>query len=92
MYCQCSVCLLALCPDPTAPANGKANVTGHSIGNFTVYTCNDGFELIGSNIATCTPAQDGNNATFLPSPPECHRKFKKCYIAYFLTQMHIVYI
>ena len=47
-------CLLALCPDPAAPANGEVNVTGHSIGNITVYTCNDGF---GNETATCTHSQ-----------------------------------
>ena len=74
LYCKFSICLLALCPDPTAPANGKTNVTGYSIGNITVYTCNDGFELIGNDIATCTSAQEENNASFMPDPPECHRK------------------
>ena len=64
----------ALCPDPTSPANGNVDVAGFSTGDIATYTCDDGFELIGNDTFTCTPAQDGNSASFLPSPPECHRK------------------
>ena len=65
---------IALCPDLTSPANGGVDVAGFSTEDIATYTCNDGFELIGNDTATCTPAPDGNSAMFLPSSPECHCK------------------
>ena len=49
---------------------------GNSTGDIATYTCDNEFELIGNNTATCTPVQDGNSALFMPSPPECRRELE----------------
>ena len=51
-----------------------ASDTGNSVGDTATYTCNTGFELIGQAVVTCTLATSGNSATFMPTPPVCHRK------------------
>ena len=59
----------ALCPDLSDPANGMVTVMGTSVGDTASYTCNDGFELIGSMSVTCT-----NDGTWSDEPPMCRRK------------------
>ena len=63
----------ALCPDPNDPVNGAVTFTGNSIDNTATYTCNMGFELVGSATATCTLDEV---VTFSPEPPECRRKLR----------------
>ena len=59
----------ALCPDLSNPANGMVTVMGTSVGDTASYTCNDGFELIGSMSVTCT-----SDGTWSDEPPMCRRK------------------
>ena len=59
---------------PTDPRNGVVTFTGISVGDNATYTCNTGFELIGEGVATCTQAEGMNNASFLPTEPNCRRK------------------
>ena len=47
--------------------------TGISVDDTATYSCNVGFELVGSTTATCTQV-DVNSATFSPVPPVCKRK------------------
>ena len=64
----------ALCADPGDPVNGLTTLTGTSVGDTATYTCDEGFELVGSATATCAQI-DANNAEFSPSDlPECLRK------------------
>ena len=65
--------LTALCPDLSDPANGTVTVMGTSVGDTASYTCNDGFELIGSMSVTCT-----SDGTWSDQPPMCRRKLKQC--------------
>ena len=66
----------ALCPDLSYPANGVVTVMGTSVGDTASYTCNDGYELIGSMSVTCT-----SDGTWSDEPPMCRRKqFKTTYI------------
>ena len=44
-------------------------VMGRSVGDTASYTCNDGFELIGSMSVTCT-----SDGTWSDEPPMCRRK------------------
>ena len=67
-------CYAAQCPDPADPVNGMVTVTGTSVGDTATYTCNPGFELIGSASATCTQV-DVNSAAYSPAPPECRREY-----------------
>ena len=59
----------ALCPDLSTPANGMVTVMGTSVGDTASYTCNDGYELIGSMSVTCT-----SDGTWSDEPPMCRRK------------------
>ena len=63
----------ALCPDPVDPMNGMVTFTGMSVNDNATYSCNVGFELVGSATVTCTQ-MDVNSAGFSPVPPECRRK------------------
>ena len=63
----------ALCPDPANIVNGVVTFTGNSVGDTATYTCNTGFELVGSATTTCTQV-DVNSAAFSPEPPICRRE------------------
>ena len=67
---------VALCSNPSAPVNGEVTLTGNSTGDIATYTCNPGFELVGDAGATCTQDAGGNNASFAPAAPTCHRTFQ----------------
>ena len=69
-------CSAALCPDPPTLVNGIITFTGNSVGDTATYICDQGFELIGISIITCTVAADGNSAIFpTVSQPECRREY-----------------
>lgn len=69
-------CTVALCPDPPALVNGMVTFTGNSIGGTATYTCNMGFEPIGSATTTCgLVSGNPNAAVFSPAPPECRREY-----------------
>ena len=44
-------------------------VMGTSVGDTASYTCNDGFELIGTETVTCM-----SDGTWSDEPPMCRRK------------------
>ena len=67
-------CSTALCPEPVDIANGTVTFTGNSVGNTATYSCDSGFELIGSMNTTCRQV-DVNSAVFSPSPPFCIREY-----------------
>ena len=70
MMCMSSLFIsTALCPDLSNPTNGTVTVMGTSVGDTASYTCNDGFELIGSMSVTCT-----SDGTWSDEPPMCGRK------------------
>ena len=54
--------------------NGMATFTGNSVGDTVIYTCNSGFELIGSMTATCTQV-DVNSKAFSPAAQVCRREY-----------------
>ena len=66
-------CSAALCPDPADIVNGMVTVAGNSVGDTTTYSCNPGFELIGSATAICMQV-DANSAVFSSAPPVCRRE------------------
>ena len=69
-----SLLLVALCPDPATIINGMVTFTGNSVGDTATYTCNTGFELVGSATTTCGQV-DVNSAVFSPTPPVCRREY-----------------
>ena len=67
-------CYVGVCPDLSLPAYGDVTVTGRSIGDFAIYTCDSGFELDltnGSEVRTCRA--DGMWSGY---PPTCVRKLQ----------------
>ena len=64
---------VALCPDPVDPVNGMVTFTENAIDDTATYSCNTGFELVGSASVTCTQV-NVSSATFSPAPPVCRRK------------------
>ena len=42
-----------MCPDLSDPENGEVTVNGHRTDHTAVYSCNDGFKLVGHKIRTC---------------------------------------
>ena len=67
-------CSAALCADPADIVNGMVTFTGNSVGDTATYTCNAGFELVGSVTTTCGQV-DADSAVFSPEPPQCTRKY-----------------
>ena len=61
------------CPTLDDPANGMVSVTGTETGDTATYTCNAGYELIGSMTLTCL-----SSGSWSDEPPTCRRKFKPC--------------
>ena len=66
-------CSAALCPGPVEIGNGMETFTNNSIDGTATYTCDMGFELIGSVTTTCTRV-NVNSAVFKPAPPSCRRE------------------
>ena len=50
-------------------------ITGISVGDTATYTCDEGYELIGSMNVTCT-----DSGTWSDEPPICRRKLKQYYL------------
>jgi len=45
--------IVVQCPVLTAPDNGMISCTGNGVGDTCTVTCDDGFELSGSETRTC---------------------------------------
>ena len=54
------------CDALSDPDNGAVSVTGTGIGDTATYTCDDGYELIGSSTRTCQ-----SNGEWSDAPPIC---------------------
>ena len=66
-------CSAALCTEPLDINYAMVTVSGTSIGDNAIYTCNPGFELIGDEITVCTEV-DANSAVYIPEQPSCRRE------------------
>ena len=67
-------CSAVLCSNPVDIVNGMVTFTGNSVGDTATYTCDPGFELIGTATITCTQV-DENNAEFSSVIPLCRREY-----------------
>ena len=56
-----------MCPNLTAPVNGMVSFTGNKIGDTATYSCNSGFELVGTRNITCQ-----SNAQWSAPSPVCN--------------------
>ena len=60
---------IGLCPDLSDLANGMVSMTGNSPGDRGTYTCDAGFELIGSMTVICL-----DDGAWSDGPPMCRRR------------------
>lgn len=60
---------LGLCPKLNSPENGKVEFSGVLEGNHANYSCDLGYELLGSPAIVCLPA-----GLWDPAPPICYSK------------------
>jgi hypothetical protein len=61
-----TICGVGGCPVLENPANGVVMTTGLSPGDTATYTCDPGYELVGTAVQTC-----GNNGEWSDVPPTC---------------------
>ena len=66
--------LAARCPTLDPPESGNVSVTGHSIGDTAIYSCNDGYDLVGTPERTCERVAD-DRAGWSGMAPFCQRRF-----------------
>ncbi len=50
--------------------------SAHEVGTVATYSCNQGYELKGSEMRTCEDTGDGSGATFSGQTPTCERKIE----------------
>ena len=66
------------CPDLTAPTNGVVSFSATTPGSSATYTCNTGYQLVGTSSRTCQ-----SDGTWSDSDPTCTRmytnKINNCY-------------
>ena len=61
-----STALHNICPDLSDPAHGVVLVDGESVGDNTIFTCDSGYELVGSSVLTCR-----SDGSWSDEPPVC---------------------
>ena len=60
-----------MCPTLSNPENGQVTVNTRTVGNVATYTCNNGYNLTGASMRTCT--QNGVIGQWTPEEPTCPR-------------------
>ena len=70
------MCNLGMCSIPNGPANGHVSYNSLFDGGIARYFCNNGFKLVGDEVANCNVSNvtTGENPVFWPSAPICQRK------------------
>ena len=63
------IILAVQCPALSNPENGAVSITGTGVSDTATYTCNDGYEISGSDTQTCQL-----NGKWSGSPPICEIK------------------
>ena len=48
-----SSCTPVICPALDIPGNGKINITGQTFGSMAIYSCNEGYTIIGETTRVC---------------------------------------
>ena len=56
----------SVCLDLSTPADGSVTVNGYTTGDTAVYSCNNGFELVGNVSRTCMSISEWSG-----EPPTC---------------------
>ena len=61
-----------MCPTLSNPENGQVIVSTHTVGGVATYTCDNGYNLKGTNMRMCI--QNGAAGQWTPEEPTCPRK------------------
>ena len=70
MPCKRPLCIsLGDCQTVSSPPNGRANVSGTTVGYTVTYSCNPEYKLIGISNRTCQDSGEWSG-----TPPSCSRK------------------
>ena len=64
----------AICPEPDNPAFGSVTWTGRSVGSNVTYTCDSGYNLVGSMTGVCE-LLDVGIADWSAEAPICERTY-----------------
>ena len=67
----------ALCEDPPEIVSGTVTPTGNSVGDTTTYSCDPGFNVVGTTTLICQQVST-STAEWMPDPPTCERTSSYC--------------
>ncbi len=70
MFVVSVIAPLDTCPVLSSPANGQVSFTTVTVGSVARYTCQPGFQLIGTAVRVCREDEKWSG-----SEPICRRKF-----------------
>ncbi|ELT97757.1 hypothetical protein CAPTEDRAFT_39548, partial [Capitella teleta] len=56
-------CQIKTCRDPGTPTNGERRGSDFEFGSSVIFTCDDGFKLVGTPTAICNEAGEWSAAT-----------------------------
>ena len=72
--CFCILLLYTECPPLDDIPDGSVTVSGFTTGATAIYSCNEGFELVGESTRVC-----GSDTTWSGEAPACSCKFKNSF-------------
>ena len=64
------------CGDPGTPSNGQRQLSGQNFGTEVTYTCDEGYELEGSQRRTCEARGEWSGEL-----PQCKSKLDRAHLA-----------
>lgn len=65
-------CSDVLCPIPMSPANGSLLTVGTPPGSCSLYTCNEGYSLVGMETSVCYENRTWSNKQPVCGKPNFH--------------------
>ena len=74
-----------MCPTLGNPTNGVVDLSGTSVGDTATYTCDSGYELVGTPVLNCLA-----NGAWDNSPPVCRCELVVFWIVFVLELFYIL--
>ena len=78
---------IGLCPKLNDPMNGKVVFSGLREGNYANYSCDSGYNLLGSPTIVCL-----STGLWNPASPICYSKQQTITTSYILCKCHCMVI